>query len=67
MYFKIIDERNLLLLQLSTPFSTETTYPEIQKNITAFLTGISFPGAFSFPLPTVVDIARAGMAVKPGV
>lgn len=67
VYFKIIDERNLLLLQLSTPFSTETTYPEIQKNITAFLTGISFPGEFSFPLPPAVDIARAGMAVKPGV
>ncbi len=66
VYFKIINERNLLLLQLSTPFSTETTYPDIQKNLTAFLAGISFPGEFSFPSPSEVGIARADLTVKPG-
>ncbi len=37
LYFKIVDERHLLLLQLATPYSNETTYDAIQKNITAFL------------------------------
>ena len=37
VYFKIVNERHLLLLQLATPYSNETTYDAIQKNITTFL------------------------------
>lgn len=37
VYFKIVDQHHLLLLQLSTPFSNETTYDAIQKNIATFL------------------------------
>jgi hypothetical protein len=67
VYFKIINERNLLLLQLATPFSTETTYPDIQKNITAFLSGISFPAEFTFHSSLEIDITPADLTVKPGV
>lgn len=48
VYFKIVDGTHLLLLQLSTPYSNETTYDAIQKNIAAFLGGITFPSQFNF-------------------
>lgn len=65
VYFKIVNNHHLLLLQLSTPFSNETTYPAIQKNITAFLSGISFPTQFSFSLSEPIPISRAHITVKP--
>jgi len=65
VYFKIVNNHHLLLLQLSTPFSNETTYPAIQKNITAFLSGISFPTQFLFSLSEPIPISRAHITVKP--
>lgn len=65
MYFKVVNETHLILLQLSTPFSTETTYPDIQKNITAFLSGISFPSQFVFLSSNSLDISDAGISVRP--
>lgn len=64
IYFKIVNERNLLLLQLNTPFSNETTYDAIQKNILEFLAGISFPGEFSFWSTKPIDVVDAGISVK---
>jgi len=66
VYFKIVNKNHLMLLQLSTPLSTETTYTDIQKNITAFLSGISFPSQLVFPSTDSVDIADADMSVRPG-
>jgi hypothetical protein len=37
VYFKIVDNTHLLLLQLSTPASNESTYTLIQNNISRFL------------------------------
>lgn len=65
VYFKIIDEHHLILLQLSTPFSNETTYDALQKNIAAFLAGVSFPSKFSFPTNAPIDVADAGVKVAP--
>lgn len=67
VYFKIVNERHLILLQLSTPFSTETTYPDIQKNISAFLAGISFPSQFIFPSNASLEIHDADISVRPGI
>ena len=65
VYFKIVDAHHLLLLQLATPFSNETTYDAIQKNITAFLAGITFPAKFSFPTLTPIDVLDARVSVEP--
>ena len=65
VYFKIIDEHHLILLQLSTPFSNETTYDALQKNIAAFLAGVSFLSKFSFPTNAPIDVADAGVKVAP--
>ena len=65
VYFKIVDEHHLILLQLATPFSNETTYDAIQKNITAFLAGISFPSQFQFIQNTSIDVANAGVTITP--
>lgn len=59
VYFKIVDENHLLLLQLATPLSNETTYPTIQKNISTFLAGISFPSQFTFLPREPISISRA--------
>jgi|GEM_PF-578240 len=64
VYFKIVDGTHLLLLQLSTPFSNETTYDAIQKNVAAFLAGIRFPSQFTFPASPKVDIAHADVTVQ---
>ncbi len=53
------------MLQLSTPFSNETTYDALQKNIAAFLAGVSFPAKFSFPLNTLIDVTDANVGVLP--
>lgn len=65
VYFKIVDGRHLLLLQLATPFSNESTYDAIQKNISTFLAGISFPAQFSFSSSGSVDVVDAGISLKP--
>ncbi len=67
VYFKIVDNTHLLLLRLSTPFSNESTYDAIQKNLSAFLAGITFPANFSFADPGKISITDAHMAVSPGV
>lgn len=54
-----------MLLQLATPFSNESTYDAIQKNITAFLAGVSFPGKFTFTAAGTIDVADAGIGMKP--
>ena len=56
VYFKIVDGTHLLLLQLSTPFSNETTYDAIQQNIAAFLAGIRFPVQFNFDSAASVSV-----------
>lgn len=65
VYFKIVDQHHLLLLQLATPFSNEATFDAIQKNIAAFLAGISFPSKFSFPASAPIDVVNAHVTVKP--
>ncbi len=67
VYFKIVNDTNLLLLELDTPFATEITYPDIQKNITAFLSGISFPREFLFSSTDQINIVPAHLKIKPGV
>lgn len=64
-YFKIVDGNHLLLLQLAAPYSNETTYEDIQKNIATFLAGISFPSQFSFPKSRAIEIADADVSVIP--
>ncbi len=65
VYFKIIDEHHLILLQLSTPFSNETTYETLQKNISAFLAGVSFPAKFSFSPNVAIDVTDANLKILP--
>ncbi len=65
VYFKIVDGTHLLLLQLSTPFSNETTYDAIQKNIAAFLAGVRFPTQFTFPAPTPITVNDARVTLRP--
>jgi hypothetical protein len=67
VYFKIVDEHHLLLLQLATPYSNETTYDAIQKNITAFLAGVTFPKQFSFTQNNSINVTNAGVTVKPAL
>lgn len=64
-YFKIVDGTHLLLLQLSTPFSNETTYDAIQKNITAFLSGIRFPQKFTFSNSASLEVTNAQVFAHP--
>lgn len=64
MYFKIVNETHLLLLQLSTPFSNETTYDTIQKNIVAFLAGISFPSQLTFSTLPTIDVTDADVTMQ---
>lgn len=65
VYFKIVDGTHLLLLQLSTPFSNETTYDAIQQNIAAFLAGIRFPVQFNFDSPASVSVDDAKVTLHP--
>lgn len=65
MYFKIVDGTHLLLLQLATPFSNETTYDTIQKNIAEFLAGIRFPSQFTFENSESVVVADAKVSLHP--
>lgn len=65
VYFKIVDTHHLLLLQLSTPYSNESTYDAIQKSVTAFLTGISFPAQFQFSPNTSIDVSAAETVITP--
>lgn len=65
VYFKIVDEHHLILLQLSTPYSNETTYDIIQKNIAAFLAGISFPQKFQFVASSSIDVTAADVTLVP--
>ncbi len=65
VYFKIVDGTHLLLLQLSTPFSNETTYDAIQQNIAAFLAGIRFPVQFNFDSAASVSVDDAKVTLHP--
>jgi hypothetical protein len=65
VYFKIVDGTHLLLLQLNTPFSNETTYDAIQKNIAAFLAWVSFPRQFTFQKPDSVSVEDARVVLHP--
>jgi hypothetical protein len=65
VYFKIVGEHHLILLQLSTPFSNEITYDAIQKNISAFLKGVSFPTQFTFSEETTIQVNDADLAIRP--
>lgn len=65
VYFKIVDGTHLLLLQLSTPFSNETTYDAIQKNIAAFLAGVRFPTQFTFSTPAPITVDDARVTLRP--
>ncbi len=65
MYFKIVDGTHLLLLQLATPFSNESTYDTIQKNIAAFLAGVRFPTQFSFNKADSITVADARVSLHP--
>lgn len=65
VYFKIVDEHHLVLLQLSTPFSNETTYETLQKNISAFLAGVSFPAKFTFSPNVAIDVTDANLKILP--
>lgn len=65
VYFKIVDNSHLLLLQLSTPFSNESTYDIIQNNITQFLRGVSFPKTFSFPTIDTLEVRDAWILTHP--
>ena len=65
VYFKIVDEHHLLLLQLATPYSNETTYETIQKNITTFLSGISFPTKFQFAPTPSIPVSDADIVITP--
>lgn len=64
IYFKIIDD-HLLVLRLSAPYSNETTYETIQKNIVAFLGGITFPSKFSFPSARAIRVDDADISLQP--
>ena len=64
VYFKIVDQTHLLLLQLQTPYATGTNYDEIQKNIKQFLAGIQFPTAFIFPPREPVTVKSAGVGIR---
>ena len=65
VYFKIVNQTHLILLELATPYSNETTYSTIQKNISLFLAGVSFPSQFTFAKNTPIDVADAGIKVVP--
>lgn len=65
VYFKIVDQHHLLLLQLSTPYANESTYDALQKNIALFLAGIQFPEKFDFQNESLIDVADADIKVIP--
>lgn len=65
VYFKIVDNTHLLLLQLSTPASNESTYTLIQNNISRFLAWISFPAKFTFPKIENLKITDAWVITHP--
>jgi hypothetical protein len=65
VYFKIVNGTHLLLLQLSTPLSNETTYDLIQENIDRFLAGVLFPTQFTFTPSGSIEVADAHVIVRP--
>ena len=50
---------------MSTPFSNEITYDAIQKNIAAFLAGVTFPTQFIFENPASVTVDDAKVSLHP--